>query len=396
MFEHIERVPGDAILGLIDAFKKDTNPQKVDLGVGVYRDANGNTPIMRAVKEAEARLLNNETTKTYIGSHGAPAYGEAVLPIVLGENSSVLSQKRASATQSPGGTGALRLAADFIAGQMPGKGIWVSDPTWPNHHGIFTSAGIELHKYPYVDPDNRLDFEGMVSALKKIPEGDVVVLHACCHNPTGFDLSQAQWQEVLEIVKERKLLPLVDFAYQGFGEGLEEDAYGVRLLAENLDEVIITSSCSKNFGIYCERTGALILVAKDEEQMENVRSQVAIVARENYSNPPAHGGAIVSEILHDPELCQMWREELTEMRDRINTLRRDFVEALRPYGLADKYACVAEQRGMFSYTGLTPEQVDRLRDEFGIYMVRSGRANVAGFSQENLPYLAKAIAAVNE
>ncbi|UYG01383.1 MULTISPECIES: aromatic amino acid transaminase [unclassified Halomonas] len=396
MFEHIERVPGDAILGLIDAFKKDTNPQKVDLGVGVYRDANGNTPIMRAVKEAEARLLNNETTKTYIGSHGAPAYGEAVLPIVLGENSSVLSQKRASATQSPGGTGALRLAADFIAGQMPGKGIWVSDPTWPNHHGIFTSAGIELHKYPYVDPDNRLDFEGMVNALKKIPEGDVVVLHACCHNPTGFDLSQAQWQEVLEIVKERKLLPLVDFAYQGFGEGLEEDAYGVRLLAENLDEVIITSSCSKNFGIYCERTGALILVAKDEEQMENVRSQVAIVARENYSNPPAHGGAIVSEILHDPELCQMWREELTEMRDRINTLRRDFVEALRPYGLADKYACVAEQRGMFSYTGLTPEQVDRLRDEFGIYMVRSGRANVAGFSQENLPYLAKAIAAVNE
>ncbi|WP_252109243.1 MULTISPECIES: amino acid aminotransferase [unclassified Halomonas] len=396
MFEHIERVPGDAILGLIDAFKKDTNPQKVDLGVGVYRDANGNTPIMRAVKEAEARLLNNETTKTYIGSHGAPAYGEAVLPIVLGENSSVLSQKRASATQSPGGTGALRLAADFIAGQMPGKGIWVSDPTWPNHHGIFTSAGIELHKYPYVDPDNRLDFEGMVSALKKIPEGDVVVLHACCHNPTGFDLSQAQWQEVLEILKERKLLPLVDFAYQGFGEGLEEDAYGVRLLAENLDEVIITSSCSKNFGIYCERTGALILVAKDEEQMENVRSQVAIVARENYSNPPAHGGAIVSEILHDPELKAMWREELTEMRDRINTLRRDFVEALKPYGLADKYACVAEQRGMFSYTGLTPEQVDRLRDEFGIYMVRSGRANVAGFSQENLPYLAKAIAAVNE
>ncbi|HAV44677.1 MAG TPA: aromatic amino acid aminotransferase, partial [Halomonas sp.] len=325
MFEQIERVPGDAILGLIEAFKKDTNPQKVDLGVGVYRDAAGNTPVMRAVKEAEARLLKNETTKTYIGSHGAPAYGNVVLPMVLGADSAVLKANRASATQSPGGTGALRLAADFIASQLPGKGIWVSDPTWPNHHGIFTAAGIELHKYPYVDADNRLDFDGMLAALKKIPEGDVVVLHACCHNPTGFDLSQQQWQEVLAVLKERHLLPLVDFAYQGFGEGLDEDAYGVRLLAENLDEVIITSSCSKNFGIYCERTGCLILVAKDAEQMENVRSQVAIVARENYSNPPAHGGAIVSEILHDAELSAMWREELTEMRDRINTLRRDFV-----------------------------------------------------------------------
>ncbi|KPQ23947.1 MAG: aromatic-amino-acid transaminase [Halomonas sp. HL-48] len=396
MFEHIERVPGDAILGLIEAFKKDTNPQKVDLGVGVYRDEHGNTPVMRAVKEAEARLLSNETTKTYIGSHGAPAYGGVVLPMVLGAGSPVLEANRASATQSPGGTGALRLAADFIATQLPDRGIWVSDPTWPNHHGIFTAAGIKLHKYPYVDPDNRLDFDGMLGALKKIPEGDVVVLHACCHNPTGFDLSPSQWQQVLEVVKERQLLPLIDFAYQGFGAGLDEDAFGVRLFAEQLDEVIITSSCSKNFGIYCERTGCLIMVAKDAEQMENIRSQVAIVARENYSNPPAHGGAIVSEILHDAELSAMWREELTEMRDRINTLRRDFVEALKPYGLDEKYACVAEQRGMFSYTGLTPEQVDRLRDEFGIYMVRSGRANVAGFSHENLPYLAKAIAAVND
>ena len=396
MFEHIERVPGDAILGLIEAFKKDTNPQKVDLGVGVYRDAHGNTPVMRAVKEAEARLLKNETTKTYIGSHGAPEYGNAVLPMVLGAESPVLEAKRASATQSPGGTGALRLAADFIAAQLPDKGIWVSDPTWPNHLGIFSAAGIKLQKYPYVDAENRLDFDGMLAALKQIPQGDVVVLHACCHNPTGFDLSQDQWKTVLEVVRERSLLPLIDFAYQGFGAGLDEDAYGVRLMAEQLDEVIITSSCSKNFGIYCERTGCLIMVAKDAEQMENVRSQIAIVARENYSNPPAHGSAIVSEILHDPELSAMWREELTEMRDRINTLRRDFVEALKPYGLDQKYACVAEQQGMFSYTGLTPEQVDRLRDEFGIYMVRSGRANVAGFSHENLPYLAKAIAAVNE
>ncbi|WP_027966712.1 aromatic amino acid transaminase [Halomonas halocynthiae] len=394
MFEQIERVPGDAILGLIEAFKKDTNPNKVDLGVGVYRDAHGDTPVMRAVKQAEDYLLKNETTKTYIGSHGAPQYGEAVLSMVLGETSAVLDAKRASATQSPGGTGALRLAADFIASQLPGKGIWVSDPTWPNHHGIFTAAGITLHTYPYVDANNRLDFDGMLSALNHIPEGDVVVLHACCHNPTGFDLSHEQWQQVLEVLRERALLPLIDFAYQGFGQGLDEDAYAVRLLAENLDEVMITSSCSKNFGIYCERTGCLITVAKNTEEMENVRSQIAIVARENYSNPPAHGSAIVSQILHTPELEAVWREELTEMRDRINTLRRGFVEALKPYGLDTRFAHIAEQQGMFSYTGLSPEQVDRLRDEFGIYMVRSGRANVAGFSTENLPYLAKAVAAV--
>jgi aspartate aminotransferase len=395
MFEHIERVPGDAILGLIEAFKKDSNPQKVDLGVGVYKDDRGNTPVMRAVKEAEALLLKNETTKTYIGSHGAPRYGQAILPMVLGEGSSVLEGGRASATQSPGGTGALRLAADFIAKHLPSKRIWVSDPTWPNHLGIFPAAGLELKKYPYVDAENRLDFDGMVAAIQEIPEGDTLLLHACCHNPTGFDLTRDQWQQVLEVIKERKLLPLIDFAYQGFGEGLDEDAYGVRLLAEHLDEAIITSSCSKNFGIYCERTGTLIMVAKDAEQMENVRSQIAIVARENYSNPPSHGGAIVSEILHSAELATLWREELTEMRDRINGLRRDFVTALEPYGLDRKYACVAEQRGMFSYTGLSPDQVDRLRDDFGIYMVRSGRANVAGFSRENLPYLAEAIAAVN-
>ncbi|SDL80738.1 aromatic-amino-acid transaminase [Modicisalibacter muralis] len=392
MFEQIERVPGDAILGLIEAFNKDTNPQKVDLGVGVYRDAHGNTPIMRAVKQAEALLLKNEITKSYIGSHGDPRYGQVILPMVLGEDSPVLAEKRVSATQSPGGTGALRLAADFIKTNLPGKGIWVSDPTWPNHLGIFQAAGIPLHKYPYVDAENRLDFDGMIAAIAKIPHGDVVVLHACCHNPSGFDLSKDQWKKVLEVVRERDLLPLVDFAYQGFGDGLEEDAYGARLMAESLDEVLITSSCSKNFGIYRERTGCLIAIAKNTEQMENIRSQMAIVARENYSNPPAHGSAIVCEILTSAELAAVWRDELTEMRDRINGLRRDFVDALKPYGLDAQFAHIAEQRGMFSYTGLKPDQVDHLRDEFGIYMVRSGRANVAGLASENLPYVAKAIA----
>ena len=394
MFEQIARVPGDAILGLIEAFNKDTNPQKVDLGVGVYRDANGNTPVMRAVKQAEDRLVESEVTKTYIGSHGDPRFGKVVLPMVLGAKSPVLAANRASATQAPGGTGALRLAADFIASNLKGRDIWLSTPTWPNHLGIFDAAGVTRHSNPYVDENNRLDFDGMLATLKTIPEGDVVLLHACCHNPTGFDLSREQWDQVLEVVQSRKLLPLIDFAYQGFGDGLEEDAYGVRLLAENVDEAIITSSCSKNFGIYCERTGCLILIAKDEDSMLDVRSQAAITARENYSNPPAHGGAVVIDILEDETLRAEWKSELTEMRERINGLRREFVEALKPYGLDEQFAFIAEQRGMFSYTGLTPEQVDRLRDEFGIYMVRSGRANVAGFSSENLPYVAKAIATV--
>lgn len=394
MFEGIARVPGDAILGLIDAFNRDTNPNKVDLGVGVYRDIHGNTPVLESVKLAEQRLVEQETTKSYIGSHGDPRYTNAVLNLVLGEASPVLAANRASATQSPGGTGALRLAADFIKVNLPGKGIWLSDPTWPNHVGIFDAAGIQIHRYPYVSSDNQLDFEGMKTALEQAPEGDVVLLHACCHNPSGFDLNHDQWQQIVELMKRRKLLPLVDFAYQGFGDGLEEDAYGVRLVAESLDESIITSSCSKNFGIYRERTGCFILIAQDEEQMQNIRSQAAITARENYSNPPAHGGAVVAEILNDPELKGQWAGEVEQMRSRIANLREAFVDALAPHGLAERFAFIKDQRGMFSYTGLSEEQVARLRNEFGIYMVSSGRANVAGLSTEHLEYVAKAFATV--
>ena len=394
MFEAIERVPGDAILGLIQAFKDDPNPDKVDLGVGVYRDEDGSTPIMRAVKAAEQRLVDTEATKAYIGSHGDPDYGRHVLETVLGTDSAVLADNRASATQSPGGTGALRLAADFIAAQLPGKSIWLSNPTWPNHKGVFGAAGLDMQSYPYVDADNRLDFDGMLAALKQIPQGDVVLLHACCHNPTGFDLSAEQWQQVLSVVQERELLPLVDFAYQGFGDGLEADAYGVRLLAEHLDEMLITQSCSKNFGIYRERTGCFIAIAKDAEDMADVRSQLAITARENYSNPPAHGSAIVATIFESEELTAMWREELDEMRSRINNLRSDFVKALAPHGLDQRFAHVADQRGMFSFTGLQPEHVEALRDRHSIYMVKSGRANVAGLNRANLDYVCNAIADV--
>ena len=289
---------------------------------------------------------------------------------------------------------ALRLAGDFIRHCLPGRGIWLSDPTWPIHETLFAEAGLKVGHYPYVGADNRLDVEAMIAALTHLPKGDVVLLHACCHNPTGFDLSQDQWQQVLAVLQERELLPLVDFAYQGFGDGMDEDAYGVRLLANTLDEMLITQSCSKNFGIYRERTGCFIAVAKDADDMADVRSQLAITARENYSNPPGHGSAIVATIFNSDELTTMWREELDEMRGRINGLRNDFVKGLAPHGLDQRFAHVAEQRGMFSFTGLKPEHVEKLRDEHSIYMVKSGRANVAGLNSANLEYVCNAIADV--
>src|SRR5690554_224119 len=395
MFTQVELLPADPILGLIEAFNQDTNPSKIDLGVGVYRDALGNTPILKSVREAEALLLTRETTKKYIGSHGDPLFAKHLLPLVFGADSSVLEAKRATLTQAPGGTGALRLAADFLKRNSPNKTVWISNPTWPNHYAIFDSVGIQHKSYAYVDSEtNRLDFSAMFADLKQIPQGAVVLLHACCHNPTGFDLSLAQWQEVLAVLQERELLPLIDFAYQGFGEGLDKDAAAVRLLSEQLAEVMITSSCSKNFGLYRERIGAFIAVAKDTTDMEKVRSQMASVARANYSNPPAHGSAIVATILASSDLDNLWRSEVDEMRNRINTLRQQFVAALAPYGLAEKFACVAEQRGMFSYSGLKPNEVAQLQKDFGIYMVKTGRMNIAGYNEQNLPYLCEAIASV--
>jgi len=394
MFESIKTVPGDVILGLIQQLQDDPNPQKVDLGVGVYRDEQGATPIMRAVKAAEQTLVDTQKTKTYIGSHGDPAYGKRILDMVFGTDSEILQAGRASATQAPGGTGALRLAADFIASQLPGKSIWLPTPTWMNHLGTFGSAGLDIQRYPYVDADNRLDFDAMLAKLKAIPEGDVLLLHACCHNPSGFDPDHDQWRQILDVVRERRLLPLLDFAYQGFGEGVDEDAFSVRLLAENLDEMLIAQSCSKNFGIYRERTGTFIAVCADADATARVRSQLAVTARQNYSNPPAHGSAIVTTIFESAELTGMWSRELDEMRDRIAALRQQLVDGLQPHGLAERFAFVTRQRGMFSYTGLTEEQVLRLRDEYSIYMVASGRINVAGLNRRNIDYVCKAIADV--
>ena len=392
-FNRVVRVPGDPILGLMEAYRGDPNPAKLDLGVGVYKDAQGLTPIPRAVKLAEQRLVDGQSSKSYIGGHGDALFCARLAQLVLGVDNPLLDA-RAAASQTPGGTGALRLAADFIGHCLPGRGIWLSDPTWPIHESIFAAAGLPVSHYPYVGADNRLDIEGMLAALAEIPRGDVVLLHACCHNPTGFDLGPRDWKRVLEVVKARELLPLIDFAYQGFGDGLEQDAWAVRLFAAELPELLITSSCSKNFGLYRERTGALLVCAATPEKLLDVRSQLAFLARNLWSTPPAHGAAVVASILDDAELKSLWSSELDGMRQRVASLRAGLVEALQPYGLAERFAHIGVQRGMFSYTGLSPQQVQRLRDEFSVYMVGSGRANVAGLDAERLDELAAAIAAV--
>ncbi len=346
------------------------------------------------MKQAEQRLIDSEQTKSYIGGHGDPLFGEQLLQLVLGEGSPALVDKRAGCTQTPGGTGALRLVGDFLAKCLPGRSLWLSDPTWPIHETLFAAARLKVEHYPYVDAANRLDVPAMLETLSRIPRGDVVLLHACCHNPTGYDLSRDDWRQVLDIVRERELLPLFDFAYQGFGDGLDEDAWAVRLFVDALPEVLITSSCSKNFGLYRERTGALIVVAACGESLIDVRSQFASVARNLWSTPPSHGAAVVAMILANPELRQLWQQEVAAKRERIAGLRQGLVDALAPHGLAERFAHIAQQRGMFSYTGLTAEQVLRLRREDSVYLVESGRANIAGLDAERLDQLAAAIARV--
>ncbi|WP_336353540.1 amino acid aminotransferase [Pseudomonas atacamensis] len=391
-FDAIGRVPGDPILGLMEAYAQDANPRKFDLGVGVYKDAQGLTPIPEAVKIAEARLVESQDTKTYIGGHGNPLFGKVINELVLGADSQLITEQRAGATQTPGGTGALRLAADFIAQCLPGKGVWLSNPTWPIHETIFAAAKVKVSHYPYVGSDNRLDVEAMLAVLKEVPKGDVVLLHACCHNPTGFDLSHDDWKRVLEVVHSRDLLPLIDFAYQGFGDGIDQDAWSTRLFAAQVPELLITSSCSKNFGLYRDRTGALIVCATSADKLIDIRSQLANIARNLWSTPPDHGAAVVATILVDPELKARWADEVEAMRLRIAQLRSGLVEALEPHGLRERFAHIGVQRGMFSYTGLSPEQVKNLREQHSVYMVSSGRANVAGIDATRLASLADAIA----
>jgi aspartate/tyrosine/aromatic aminotransferase len=395
MFETLPMAPPDPILGLAEAFRRDPNPAKIDLSAGVYRDATGKTPIFRAVKRAEERILRQETSKNYLSIQGSAEYAAVVQELLFGSEHEVLASKRVATVHTPGGTGALRVAGDFLKKMCPGKRIWMSQPTWPNHPSVFQAAGLEVKTYPYFDAaTNSLAFDEMIAALRQVPEGDVVLLHACCHNPTGIDPTLEQWSQIADVIEERGLLPLVDFAYQGLGDGLREDAKGLLTLCRPGCELLIASSFSKNFGLYNERVGALTIVASSPAVAEAVLSQVKLCIRANYSNPPAHGAAIVTTIWNDPELRADWEAEVREMRDRIHEMRSLFVETLADKGVQRDFSFIAHQRGMFSFSGLTPEQVEVLRQKYSIYIVSSGRMNVAGMTTENMDRICQAIAEV--
>lgn len=395
LFETLPMAPADPILGLTEAFNKDPNPNKINLSVGVYKDAEGKTPVFRAVKRAEERILQRETSKDYMPIQGSPDYARVVQALVLGADHPAVSEKRVATVHTPGGTGALRVAGDFIRQMLPGRTVWLSNPTWPNHPNVFKAAGLPIDTYPYFDAAaNALDFDAMIARLKTIPEGDVVLLHGCCHNPTGIDPTPEQWQIIGDILEARKLLPLIDFAYQGLGDGLEEDAAGVRALCRPGQEMFICSSFSKNFGLYNERVGALTVVAGNEQGAQIALSQLKACIRANYSNPPAHGAAIITTILNDSDLRAEWESEVTAMRDRINGMRALFVDTLKAKGVQRDFSFLKQQRGMFSFSGLTKEQVETLRQKYAIYILASGRINVAGMTQSNMQPLCDAIADV--
>ncbi|MCB1754648.1 MAG: aspartate/tyrosine/aromatic aminotransferase [Gammaproteobacteria bacterium] len=392
MFSELKPVKTDPILGLMAAFREDKNPLKIDLGVGVYKDEQGHTGILNCVKTAERYRLENETTKTYMGMAGDLAYNARIAGLIFGDEHKVMQEDRTRIVQAPGGTGALRVAAEFIKRCNPQTRIWVSTPTWANHLDLFAAAGLQVLEYPYYDYQNHgLLFDEMMAALQEAGQGDVVLLHACCHNPSGMDLNPQQWSRVSDLAREKGFTPLIDIAYQGFGHGLDEDALGVRVLADALPELIVCSSCSKNFGLYRERIGACSVISRNSREADIVFATLQNTIRGIYSMPPAHGAAIVNTILSSSELTAEWHHELAEMRDRINGLRGAIADKLAEKGAPRDFGFIQRQNGMFSFLGISPEQVQRLRDDYSIYMVGSSRMNVAGISRANIDYFAEAV-----
>lgn len=393
MFEILSALAPDPILGLSAAFKQDPNPNKIDLGVGVYKDELGNTPILNCVVKAQAILQANETSKVYITPQGNQGFINGMLGLLLGQHSPIITHKRVAAVQAPGGCGALRILAELLIRVNPNTKVWVSDPTWANHIPLLGDAGIELHTYPYFDKNTAsIKFDEMMACLSKVGPDDVVLLHGCCHNPTGADLSKEQWQQVVTLTQRVGFLPFVDIAYQGFGDGIEEDAYGLRLLVENVDEVIIAASCSKNFGLYRERVGLAAIVCKDQSTRNIAQSQIQSVARGIYSMPPSYGGALVDIILNNEDLYTLWTQEVNDMRNRMTDLRAMLVNNLQQQGIDKDFSFINSQKGMFSFLCIPPEQVQLLRKEHAVYFVDSSRVNIAGINHTNVEALAKAIA----
>lgn len=392
MFEAIQNLPADPILGLMAAYRADNNPLKIDLGVGVYKDEQGRTPVMRAVKTAEARLLKNQDTKTYVAPAGQDSFNQHIASLIFGDNLVNSLGSRRVTFQTPGGCGGLRLGAEFLQKVKPGARILVSDPTWANHIPLLGKAGLQISKYPYYDYSNHaIRFDAMMDSISKAGPGDLVLLHGCCHNPCGADLDQSQWQAVTALAQKNGFTPFIDLAYQGLGDGVDEDCYGVRLMAETLPELVVVSSCSKNFGLYRERTGALTVISRGADSARAAASQIASTARSIYSMPPDHGAAVVSEILGDPALKSDWEIELAEVRNRINGLRTELVNALKAQGIDQDFSFIQREKGMFSFLGLSVGQVRTLINDYSIYLVDSSRINIAGINHNNLDYLASSI-----
>jgi len=398
-FSHVALAPRDPILGLTEQFNSDPRPQKVNLGVGVYGDENGRLPLLQAVQKAEAQLVAEARPRGYLPIEGAPAYNRATQTLLLGADHPAVLEKRAVTVQTLGGTGALKIGADFLRQWLPQSQVIISNPSWENHRALFERAGFAVGTYPYYDAGvyaqtQGLDFDGMVQRLQSLPAQTIVVLHACCHNPTGIDPTFEQWQRIAQIVQTRNLLPFIDIAYQGFGEGLQQDAAVVRLFSQLGINVVISSSYSKSFSLYGERVGALTLITTSEEESARVLSQLKRTIRTNYSNPPSHGAAIVATVLNTPALAQLWEQELAQMRTRIHAVRAQLVNTLADLGVPQDFSFILSQRGMFSYSGLQADQVARLANEFGIYAVSTGRICVSALNPSNLDYVAESIAQV--
>ena len=392
MFEAISSLPADPILGLMAAFRADSNAHKIDLGVGVYKNELGQTPVMRAVKQAETRLLANQQTKTYVAPAGQDSFNHLIAGLIFGDTLRDQLGGRRVTFQTPGGCGGLRLGAEFLQKVKPGAKILVSDPTWANHIPLLGEAGLQISKYPYYDYQNHaIRFDAMMDSLATAGQGDLVLLHGCCHNPCGADLDQQQWQAIAELAQKNGFTPFIDLAYQGLGDGIVEDTYGVRLLAETLPELVVVSSCSKNFGLYRERTGSLTVISANAASTKAAGSRIASIARSIYSMPPDHGAAVVIEILGDSTLNADWETELTEVRNRINGLRTELVNALAAKGIDRDFSFIQREKGMFSFLGLSVDQVHSLINNYSIYLVDSSRINIAGINHSNLDYLADSI-----
>ena len=395
LLANVEMAPKDPILGVTETYNADTNPKKVNLGVGVYFDDNAKVPVLQAVRTAEQKLAATAMPRNYLPIDGLATYNKAVQAVVFGADNTLVTSGRIVTVQTLGGTGGLKVAADYWRRVNPKADAWISDPSWENHRALLEFAGFKVNTYAYYDAQTHgLRFDAMLASLNTIPEGDIVVLHACCHNPTGVDLTLAQWEKVIEVVKARNLLPLLDLAYQGFADGLDADAAAVRAFAKACPAVFVASSFSKSLSLYGERVGAFSVVTDSAEQAAKVLSQVKRVIRTNYSNPSTHGGQTVAAVLTTPELRQQWEAELGQMRERIKTMRRALVDKIRAQRADFDFSYVVDQRGMFSYSGLTKEHVRRLREEYSIYALDSGRICVAALNSNNIDYVANAIAKV--